>query len=429
VAVLTRKAPKAHALANLPKTGRQDLVQDIREGDVGTLRLVNGGRTSERETFDKTGASRKVYYVLALTEEGELLQSYVNAGDQGYLPGFDAVESGDMSMGPVTKYQDSLRAALESAMGLVAADTADGSQAGEDTAGASSPEEEQKRAESRDETSRESSGYVQAVVDALFAWYGALLLGLLAGGLGAWGILHRKYSGKISRRKKRISKLKKDLYDERREENKSDSKISNIWNNKEERKDERIEKLRSEVKGKNKEIKDLKEKVRRLRKEKGRGSESRKRGSASGHSQRFGTSDSASQTPQQSSGNRTADLIGRAFVKWCKDAGAAMVDRHSMFANRLGEGLPEAELRRIFREKNAAGIVFADDVQDAVEYWLVRVDGKDFLLPQPQRSGFREVEKCFQANCTSPKQLREFEPAKLQSSGGKYELKSEGRLA
>lgn len=122
-------------------------------------------------------------------------------------------------------------------------------------------------------------------------------------------------------------------------------------------------------------------------------------------------------------------MIGRAFVKWCKDAGAAMVDRHSMFANRLEEGLPEAELQRIFREKNAAGIVFADDVQDAVEYWLVRVDGKDFLLPQPQRSGFREVEKCFQANCTSPKEIREFEPAELQSSGGKYELKSEGRLA
>lgn len=132
---------------------------------------------------------------------------------------------------------------------------------------------------------------------------------------------------------------------------------------------------------------------------------------------------------QQESADRTVDLIGQAFVNWCNDAGAAMVDRHSMFAKRLKEGLPEADLQRIFRERNAAGIVFADDVQDAVEYWLVRVDGKDFLLPQPQRSGFREVEECFQANCTSPKEIREFEPAELQSSGGKYELKSEGQLA
>jgi len=106
-----------------------------------------------------------------------------------------------------------------------------------------------------------------------------------------------------------------------------------------------------------------------------------------------------------------------------------MVDRHSMFANKLRDSLPGAELQRIFREKNAAGIMFADDVQDAVEYWHVRADGQDFLLPQPHRSGFREVEECFQASCTSPNQIQEFQPAELQSTGGEYKLKSEGVLA
>lgn len=58
-----------------------------------------------------------------------------------------------------------------------------------------------------------------------------------------------------------------------------------------------------------------------------------------------------------------------------------MVNRHTMFADQFKERLSEAEVDRVFREKNAAGALFVEDAQDAVEYWVVRVQGWDLLLP------------------------------------------------
>lgn len=433
VAVLSSSRENtAHAFLNID-FGREDLARAIQEGSAKTLHLNKGGMTPQ--TFEETRASGNFYYVLALTEEEKLLESYVEDVDRGgYYPGFARVVSGDMVMGPVPKeHREPLRRALTSAMGPAAADTAGGSQAREDTAGTSSSkagvpssEKEEKRTEPTTAASDRSSGYLRTFWGALFSLYTvALLVGLLIGGIGAWRI-YRRYDRKLSRRNKKINNLERKIYNK---SGKSYSEENIVHKKLLDKEKERAKKLEKELKKKEKEI-------RRLRGESD--STSSKRTSDREHWKEIASADrpqrstagaSSARSSQQDSTDRTADLIGRAFVNWCNGAGAAMVDRHSMFANKLQDSLPEAELQRIFRERNAAGIVFADDVQDAVEYWLVRADGQDFLLPQPQRSGFREVEECFQATCTSPKQVREFKPAELQSSGGEYKLKSEGVLA
>jgi uncharacterized protein YneF (UPF0154 family) len=436
VAVLTsRREDTPHAFSNID-FDREDLEWGIREGSAKTFRLTKGGRIPKK--FEETSASGNFYYVLALTKEGKLLESYVyDESRRGYYPGFDRVVSGDMKMGPVPEeHREALRGALTSAMNPAETDNVGGSQAGEDTAetssskaGIPSSEKGEKRTEPTTAASDRSDGYLQTFWAALFSLYtAALLVGLLIGGIGAWRV-YKKYDKKLSRRNRKINNLERKIY------NQSGKKYSekNIVHEKLlDKEKERARELEKELKRKEKEIS-------RLRGESGQSdSTSSKRTSdrepwkeiaSADHPQRSTAGASSSRSSQQDPTDRTADLIGRAFVNWCHDAGAAMVDRHSMFANKLQDSLPGAELQRIFREKNAAGIVFADDVQDAVEYWHVRVDGRDFLLPQPHRSGFREVEECFLANCTSPNQIQEVEPAELQSSGGEYKLESEGMLA
>lgn len=48
---------------------------------------------------------------------------------------------------------------------------------------------------------------------------------------------------------------------------------------------------------------------------------------------------------------------------------------------------------RVFREKNSPGNVFEDknSVEDGVEYWKVSTPEGDYLVPQPQTTGFRET--------------------------------------
>lgn len=62
-------------------------------------RLGSDGRTNGR--YAPTDASKLSYYVLARTPDGRLYQSYVKTGDAGMQPGFDAVQGGRVSMGPL----------------------------------------------------------------------------------------------------------------------------------------------------------------------------------------------------------------------------------------------------------------------------------------------------------------------------------------
>jgi hypothetical protein len=187
-AVLRRETDitQAYALSNL-NFNRKDIKRKIQKGSAETFRLTGGGRTPQ--AFGQTEASNNVYYVLALTQEGKLLESYVNAGTQNYLPGFTIVVSGDLPMGPVPEeYRGLLRGALMSAMSPTAAESLAGGRAeGDSTVEASSGGKREKRsgAENGGSGGGDGGGYVKMFLGALSSWYGALAFGILLGGLGS----------------------------------------------------------------------------------------------------------------------------------------------------------------------------------------------------------------------------------------------------
>jgi len=203
VAVIAREGGKAYALSSL-NFRREDVERRIREGSAETFRLTGGERTPY--LFRQTEASNTVYYVLALTQEGKLLESYVNAGNRGYLPGFTIVVSGDLVMGPVPEeHRGSLREALMSAMSPMAADSVAGRQAeGNSVTEASPGKKQEKRSGAKNGGSGrgDEGGYVQMFLGALSSWYGALVLGLLIGGGGTWMVLYRKFRAKLSNRQR-----------------------------------------------------------------------------------------------------------------------------------------------------------------------------------------------------------------------------------
>lgn len=199
-----------------------------------------------------------------------------------------------------------------------------------------------------------------------------------------------------------------------------------------EEKERRISELEKEISEKESQIERLKQKLDRARQDGGAsGTTSAGRQSREGRGDVHSREDSASPSTsvQQPIKDQLTTEVGQVFVEWCSSAGATMVDRHTMFADQLKERLPEAEVDRVFREKNAAGVFFVEDAQDAVEYWVVRAQGRDLLLPQPNRSGFREVEQCFEGESVAPKEVKEIYPAELRSEKGKQVLKAKGLIS
>jgi len=196
-------------------------------------------------------------------------------------------------------------------------------------------------------------------------------------------------------------------------------------------KEKKIKDLEDKIERKNEQIENLQRRIDSIRDDEGSEggvsttSQSREvRGDV--HSQEESASRSA--RVQQPSKDQLTTEIGQVFVEWCNSAGATMVDRHTMFADKVTERFPEAEVSRVFREKNAAGVFFVEDAQDAVEYWVVRVRGRDLLLPQPDRSGFREVEHCFEGDNIALNEVEEIYPGELHSRKGKRVLKAKGLI-
>jgi vacuolar-type H+-ATPase subunit I/STV1 len=199
-----------------------------------------------------------------------------------------------------------------------------------------------------------------------------------------------------------------------------------------EEKEKRISELEKEISEKESQIKRLKKKLNRARRdEEVLSATSAGRQSREGRGNVHSREDSASPSTrvQQPSKDQLTTKVGQVFAERCRSAGVTMVDRHTMFADQLKERLPEAEVDRVFREKNAAGVFFVEDAQDAVEYWVVRAQGRDLLLPQPNRSGFREVEQCFEGENLAPKEVEEIYPGELRSEKGKQVLKAKGFIS
>ena len=130
----------------------------------------------------------------------------------------------------------------------------------------------------------------------------------------------------------------------------------------------------------------------------------------------------------QPQGPTTGEKIGKAFAEWCTNGSPAMVDRHQLFGRQVESEIASASFRRIMRENNAAGLVFDDNAQDPVEYWLVEARGTAYLLPQPTRNGFRELGECFDGQNVSPTQVRTVCPAELKRRGSGFTLEKKGRV-
>jgi hypothetical protein len=120
------------------------------------------------------------------------------------------------------------------------------------------------------------------------------------------------------------------------------------------------------------------------------------------------------------------EKTGEVFARWCNEKGS-LVDRFQIFSDVVEDEVEGASFRRITRDKNAAGIVFDDNAQDPVEYWLVEADGQHFLLPQPASRGFRDLE-CFDGANPPPSDVSAVQPALVERSGSSYELKERGKV-
>jgi hypothetical protein len=106
-----------------------------------------------------------------------------------------------------------------------------------------------------------------------------------------------------------------------------------------------------------------------------------------------------------------------------------MVDRYQLFGRQVESAVDDASFRRITREKNAAGLVFDENAQDPVEYWLVEADGQHFLLPQPARDRFRELGECFDGANSPPNEVTSVQPALLNRQSGRFTLDDKGQIA
>lgn len=98
--VVPYSAEKPHTLENAGMS-RQDLARRVLERlrvRDDTVQVTGERRTDQK--FSSTSQSGEVLYVLAHTPADSLYESYVNTGE-GFVPGFDAVASGRMTMGPV----------------------------------------------------------------------------------------------------------------------------------------------------------------------------------------------------------------------------------------------------------------------------------------------------------------------------------------
>lgn len=415
--------------------GREGLADSIGTSARSVRRDSTGSNGKTDPTYQKTEDSGNVLYILA-KKGNQFYESYVEMGENRYAPGLDRIETGNMTMVPVPEeHRETMRDAWDEF---------------EATSGSSNSADTDLPQESGHENESMDSGDTAYESAAQTPWItlrnvGGLLVGILIVSIGGWWLITRK-----PRRRSGASGHTNTRHAAHNSPNQANALTSEQSKNRELDKQkanlreknaslrEKNANLEQEIERKDETIKGLR---KQLQSTEGRTPSDSRRKSSQGHNhQQSGkpsasrhrqgrSSSTASQRRAGSAPPQTAEKIGREFVQWCTQAGAAMVDRHSIFANRLQDILPGTRLQRIFREKNAAGVVFTEDAQDAVEYWHVHVDGRDFLLPQPHRNGFRELEKCFEVRNSSFSQIQSMTPAELISQGNKMMLGKKGHVS
>lgn len=190
--VIPHRAEQPHTLENAG-TSREDLsrlvLERLRVRD-DAVQVTERGRTDQ--AFPTTSESGELLYVVARTPSDSLYESYVYTGE-GFVPGFDAVESGRMTMGPVPpeaarRYRATFRRYREETGGAARAETEpdareDARASGErDMAGPATSQ-----AQRASETNAPSAVASDDSLPLGGPWsflLGALLGGALGGGLG-----------------------------------------------------------------------------------------------------------------------------------------------------------------------------------------------------------------------------------------------------
>lgn len=96
---------------------------DVLGGLASATRDKLGANGFTEKTYAPTARSRRALFVVARLPDGRLFQSYVKTADEGWQPGFDAIQGGRVSMGRVPA---ALAARLDAALApaAVPADTA-----------------------------------------------------------------------------------------------------------------------------------------------------------------------------------------------------------------------------------------------------------------------------------------------------------------
>lgn len=122
--------------------------------------------------------------------------------------------------------------------------------------------------------------------------------------------------------------------------------------------------------------------------------------------------------------------IAEAFRAWCAET-TPVTGKVEFFAGHIRSALPGASVAAIYRDANSQATPVALSTQGAaspVEHWLVALDGRHWLLPQPMAAAqFRELAPCFEGTAT-PATLVTVAPAEVRVVGDRYEVPTPGRV-
>ncbi|MFB6230215.1 MAG: hypothetical protein ABEL04_03575 [Salinibacter sp.] len=216
VVVIRHSADRAHTLKNAG-VSRKELTHRVltrlRRRDT-TFRLVSDGRTPRR--YARTAQSGEILYVLARTPADSLYESYVNTGER-FVPGFDAVQSGRMTMGPAPpEAQRRYRAVFRLRREMRADSDADAtpkttSIPGTESASGDSESGGPDAREADSQVEEPASSGSSRELSVGFVWW--LLLGGVAGSLAGGGMVWSLLSDRLRRTEEARNELHNELQD------------------------------------------------------------------------------------------------------------------------------------------------------------------------------------------------------------------------
>lgn len=202
VVLLRHSASDPHTLqsADLSREKLSRMVLERLRVREEAPQLIAEGETSNR--YPPTAQSDQIVYALARTPADSLFETYVNTGN-GFVPGFDAIQSGRMTMGPVPeavrpRYRAVFRVSDDRApdpdpTAATSPDTAEPRFARAETR-SSAPQASRRTAPSQDNPTLPSSPPPDEESSTSPVWWvllGGVLGGLIGGGVGWWLLVER----------------------------------------------------------------------------------------------------------------------------------------------------------------------------------------------------------------------------------------------